>query len=432
MFSSSLRSLLIVSGLGLFIACGTTPDPDAGATPDDGGSADAGTDAGPIDCAGRPSAAPSGRSEVGMIYDGARNRLVIYGGNPMAPVDCNIPLNPPASDEMWVFHLDCNNWERLTPAGGPGPLRRQATVYDASRERMLMFGGRGPGSPFPSYLNAVWAFDLTTDTWSEVTTSGTPPPGLGEAIAQIDVARDRMLVFGGNPGGFTGSTGMFALDLATNTWTEITAAGAPTPRLYHASAILGDELIVFGGTNSFNGPYYNDTYAFNMTTDTWRSISTSTVPRTGVVDADGTFSGGRFGMEIIADPERNRVLMAFGHDGGNLGNSNDMWALDVGAGAWTELHTGDTLIPENGPTGMCMFPADFTAIEEGAPERRYSIGLAHAGDRAYIFGGKADCGYLNDVWSVDLASGDWTLVRASTGGEVCLRTGRTDCASLCF
>ena len=162
-----------------------------------------------------------------------------------------------------------------------------------------------------------------------------------------------------------------------------------------------------------------------MTTDTWRVISEppSTTPRV------------RFGAELIADPARNRVIMAFGHDGTGLGNSNDVWALDLGAGTWTELHTGDTLFnePAPPPPGECAdFPADFTAIEENAPERRYSVAVAPAGDRAYVFGGKADCGYLNDVWSIDLATGAWTLVRASTGGEVCLRTGRTDCSSLCF
>ena len=181
---------------------------------------------------------------------------------------------------------------------------------------------------------------------------------------------------------------------------------------------MGDTLVVFGGAAGFNPPYFNDTFALDLTTDTWREIGAAGAPQP------------RFGAEVIADPDRNRVLVAFGHDDTNLGNRNDVWALDLGSETWTELHVGD--VPNNPPTGMCDFPADFTTLEPDSPERRYSVGLAYAGGRALIFGGKADCGYLNDVWSLDLANGAWTNVRTSTGGEVCLRTGRTDCTTLCF
>ena len=412
MVSRALTLAPALLAVGLVAACDGTPGTDSG-TPD-GDSGPPMMDAGPADCTGRPADAPQTRSEVGMVYDADRDRLVIYGGNQAASERCAVPPSD-IVDEMWAFHFDCGNWERLSPAGGPGLLARHATVLDASRDRMLIFGGRSSSS---SYSSSVWAFDLTADSWSEVTTTGTAPPPTAEAVAQLDVDRDRLLVFGGDPGGFSGTNGLFALDLATNTWTEITAAGAPSARLYHASAILGHELIVYGGTAGFSPPYFNDTYAFDLTTDTWRTVTTDAAPQP------------RFGMELIPDEANGRVLMAFGHDDTNLGNRNDVWALDVAAGTWTQLHTGDT--PNSPATGMCMFPADFTNIEEGAPERRYSVGTAVAGDHAFIFGGKADCGYLNDVWRIDLASGDWTLVRASTGGEVCLRTGRMDCTTLCF
>ena len=135
-------------------------------------------------------------------------------------------------------------------------------------------------------------------------------------------------------------------------------------------------------------------------------------------------------MELIADPDRGRVLMAFGHDDAELGNSNDVWALDPASGTWTEVHAGDQY--NNPPTGMCEFPADFTILEPSSPERRYSVGVAPTTGGSFIFGGKADCGYLNDVWRYDFGTDAWELLRASTSGEVCLRTGRADCGSLCF
>ena len=123
--------------------------------------------------------------------------------------------------------------------------------------------------------------------------------------------------------------------------------------------------------------------------------------------------------------------MTFGHDDTAQGARNDVWALDATAGRWARLREGDVL-DNTSDIGTCDFPPDFNAVEDGSPERRYSVGVAATDTEAYFFGGKADCGYLNDVWRLDVGSGAWTLERASTGGEVCLRAGRADCVSLCF
>ena len=318
-----------------------------------------------------------------------------------------------AADQGWDVTIVSSDKDLMQLVGPHGD--GHIDMLDTMRNRMLLFGGRSSSS---AYSNAVWAFDLATDTWSEVATTGTAPAPVAEAIATYDAPRDRLVVFGGDPGGFVGSDGMYSLDLATNTWSEITAAGAPSARLYHSSTQVGDELFVFGGATGFNPPYFNDVHGFDLATDTWRTVATTNDPQP------------RFGAELIADPANGRLLMAFGHDDAELGNRNDVYALDIATGAWSQLHTGDTF--NNPPTGMCEFPADFTVVEDGTPERRYSIGLAQTGSVAYVFGGKADCGYLNDVWSLDIGSGAWTRVRASTGGEGCLRTGRTDCTTLCF
>ena len=52
------------------------------------------------------------------------------------------------------------------------------------------------------------------DTWSEVTTTGDGPTAKGYGIAFYDEANDRLLVHGGDPGGFNGIDEMHALDLA--------------------------------------------------------------------------------------------------------------------------------------------------------------------------------------------------------------------------
>ena len=382
---------------------------------------DGGVDAGSTSmCDGRPTDAPTTRGEAAGVLDATHGRILVYGGNQAAPVMCS-PAYDLVSD-VWAFHLDCNNWEPIAAAGGPGVRARHAMTLDTMRERAIVFGGRNRlGFGSYEYFNDVWAFDFATDTWSEIATTGTAPSPRAETVIAYDEAKDRLLVFGGDidtMGLLQGIGDMFALDLATGTWSEITAAGAPEPRLYHGGTVVGNELVTFGGTAGFSPPYFNDVYAFDLTSDTWRTVSSGGGPRP------------RFGADVIGDPANDRAFIAFGHDDGDLANENDVWAINLTSGAWTAIHPGDTL--NGAPSGPCMFPADFTIPDEGSPERRYSMVTTQDGTTAYVTGGKTDCGNINDVWALDLATAEWTSLRPPTGGEACNRSGRTSCTTLCF
>jgi N-acetylneuraminic acid mutarotase len=423
----ALPSLLLLSAAG---ACGDDDRPaggvDAGPGMDDGGGTDAGPeeDAGPGDeCDTRPADAPDTRGELEGVLDAERGRILAYGGNTAAPEMC-MPRYNLVSD-MWAFHLDCNSWERLPDATGPGVRARHAATLDTTASRMIIFGGRDR-MPTGGYVNFndVWAYELATDTWSEIAATGDAPPPRSSAAIAYDGAANRIVVFGGNTSAdglvLTGTNDMYALDLGTGVWTEITAASPPAPRLYHTSAMFGHEWLVFGGTPDFDGPYYNDVHAFDLWTETWRQVAG------GGPDAPLT----RFGAGAFVDAERGRLVVVAGHDAAAMGNRNDMWALDLGAGTWTELHPGDTY--NGGSAGFCMFPPDFTTPEDGAPERRYSFLVAQDETRGFVFGGKTDCGNANDVWAVDFATDAWVPLRAATGGIACNRSGATTCSTLCF
>jgi hypothetical protein len=326
--------------------------------------------------------------------------------------------------ELWAFQLDCNNWLRLEPAGGPSGRSRIAVALDTMRNRMLVFGGM-EGDPFASStrFDDVWAFDLESDTWEELVTTGTGPMAKGYAIAFYDETNDRLIVHGGDPSGFTGVDEMHALDLATNTWSEITPTTTPGARLYHGVALRGTEAIIFGGARGFGAEtYLNDIWAFDMTTDAWRVI------RNGGGDAPLT----RFGAEIFHHAATDRLIAVGGHDSTDLGNSNDVHAYDFATDAWSVVRPGDTL---NGVGfGLCDFPDDFTLPEEGTPtpERRHSYVHAQGDSLGFITMGKTDCGNINDVWALDLAAGTWESLRPPTGGEACNRSGATVCTTLCF
>lgn len=386
---------------------------DAGSS----GTADAGMT---VDCSNRPSASPSVRSELAGVLDAANNRLVFFGGNTAVAMACNVP-GPSLSDQVWAFHLDCNSWEELLPATRPTPRARAGYAWDGTRNRMLLFAGRERPSGSYRNLNDLWAYDLASDVFSQLQTTGTPPPPRSSPVMVVDAVKDRLVVFGGNTSTssltLTGTDDMYALDLQTLLWSLLEVPNRPSERLYHSAVVVGREMVVYGGTPNFNGPFLQDTHGFNLDVDAWHRIS-------------ATGPEARFGAEIFADPARNRIFMFGGHDGAAFGNRNDVWAQALDSGTWSAVHSGDAL--GSPPNGQCDFPPDFTLPQEGAPERRYSFVRMQSETDGYIFAGKTDCGAASDVWKISLETGAWTQLRPSTGGVACNRSGATTCTSLCF
>ena len=379
----------------------------------------------PLDCSTRPADAPQLRSESSLVYDEAQDRLIMYGGN-VAPVMCPFFSRTPSLD-IWAFELDCNNWQVLSPPASPPARVRHAAAVDTSRNRMVIFGGRqGTSSPYV-FLNDVWAFDLASDSWSQIVTSGVAPAPRDDAVMEYDALNDRMVIFGGDTD-FTGTLNgrqgdLWTLDMQTGAWTQLTPAG-PTPpaRLLHGSANNGTGMLVFGGALDFF-VYLRDMWQFDYMSNTWTEIpnaSGAAIPDT------------RFGPSAFADPARERALVFGGHDEAALGNRNDTWAVGLMTGVWSELSSGDVLNPNRGPNDQCNFPADFTIVDKTVPDRRSAFPYTQSADRAFVFGGNTDCGRANDLWAMDLATGEWSELRAANGGISCPHTEQVSCATLCF
>jgi len=425
-----MRIALISLVCALALGCGddSTPadsGPGDGGMPDsatmtDGGSDAAMPDAGSCD----PGAIFPGRGELSAVMDQARGRIIVYAGNLASPLAC-MP-NYSYTDEVWAFDTACETWTKLSVTAGPGARARGKFVLDVANDRALLFGGRQRSSSGVYTLyNETWAFDFGTDSWSQLATTGDAPSPRSNAVAGLDADGGRLIIFGGNTSSSglspTGSGDTYALDLGTNVWSRIDATGGPSPRYYHAGVVVDRELVVFGGTPDFAGPFLNDTYAFNFDTNTWRMVAPGGA---GAPEA-------RFGMRLYADEVGGRALMVAGHDFTDLGNRNDVWAVDLASGVWTRLVQGDVL--HGTAAGACDFPADFTTPDLNAPERRFGFGRAQTGTTGWVLAGKSDCGNVNDVWKVDLTTGAWTPAGlAATEGEACNRSGAVGCTTLCY
>ncbi len=378
-----------------------------------------------IECASLDLEIPTPRGEVGGVWDDARRRLVLFGGDHGTPVECMARTEFVA--ETWAYWSDCAAFQELTPATSPPARGRHATALDAARGRMLIHGGRFREGTTGAYTlrDDAWAFDLATDTWTALATGG--PSARTNHVAVV--AGDRLVVYGGNTStdgaSFSPQGDVWTLDLGTNTWAEQTPTGtAPRPRLFHAAAVSADGGTLYlyggGGRNAFLGPFYGDLWALDLNTWAWTSLH----------DGSDAAPLGRIWGNLLFDGERDRLVLWAGHDDGALGNTNEVWTFDLGARSWTRQQVGDVLdAPAN---GFCDFPEDFVVADLDAPERR-NAGVASITGRGelIVFGGKSDCGLLNDVWTLPLAGGAWSNVSRATGGEICQRAA-TECETLCY
>lgn len=409
-------------GIALFVAgCSTAP------VSTDGGTTDA-DDAGRNDsrACSASTAVPQARGDVVGAVDPVTGMLWIVGGDVGPTVMCR--TQPQFQNDVWRYDPACDRWTQLTLEGGPSPRSRAASAFDSRRRRLLLFGGRyraGDSGPYTLY-NDVWALDFATERWTEITTTGPAPTARANASAVYDAVADELVIFGGNTSRdglrFVPQGDVWALHLETGAWRRVTTTGtAPAPRLFHAAAIRDRTMLVMGGgdANAFTGPFFKDAYTLDLSTGTWNRVNLS-----------GDDPLGRINHALIADPHNPRFLLIAGHDDGDLGNRNDVLAVTP-TGTITTLTVGDTF---NRPgTGFCDFPADFANVDVNAPERRsaFAYGIDPERRRILVFGGKTDCGTTNDVWAIDLVTGSWQPLRTSNEGIACQRSGRKNCTSLC-
>lgn len=424
---------LRITVLGSVLACACTDPSSGGESPDTGTTnnetADTGeAETGELDCSDRPIAVPSARGEIEGVWDAGRARMLVFAGDQGSPVMCMSQTEFVA--DVWAFHTDCDNFEALEPAPGMPARGRYALALDATRERALIHGGRYRAGISGTYtlFDDLWAFEFATDSWVQLASAGGPSPRSNHVAV---VSGDQLVVFGGNAStdglNFTPLADTWLFDLDAETWTELSTSSPPSARLFHSATVdpASGTILVFGGgdENAFLGPFFRDLWALEL--DPSGAAGTWTLLDSGTAGPPGTTWG-----DLSFDAANQRVLLWAGHDDGVLGNTNTMWSWPLDASGWTQLEVGD--VPSAPANGFCDFPADFVVPDLDAPERR-SAGASVVNDAGelLIFGGKTDCGLINDVWSWSLEDQQWTERSPATTGEICLRAA-ANCQTMCF
>jgi hypothetical protein len=283
--------------------------------------------------------APPGRSGHTVVYDPVRDRLLVFGG-----------LNLVYLDDLWELPLGAVpgqlRWNRLSPAGtSPSGRTDHTTVYDASRRRIVVFGGIGASGR----TNDAWQLALDGSmAWARLEAGGdSPPAAISEPVAVYDPLYDRMVVWGW-PASEESPSAAWELcfgegsepgscDPDVPTWKQLPTLGEAPVWRFGQSAVydpIGQRMLLFGG--GFQGgrrlEYGNQVHELTLdSTPTWSHIE----PRGDVPRA-------RVRHSAIYDPGQNRMVV---YGGGRLAKPEsyhaDLWTLTLGAAEAAESVVAD-------------------------------------------------------------------------------------------
>jgi len=191
----------------------------------------------------KPKTSPPGRENPAMAYDSTRRRVVLFGG-----AQLGTPLN-----DTWTW--DGANWTRQKPNRSPSPRQFIAMADDPVRGRVVLFGG-SDYTYTSTYHNDTWEWDGSN--WLPVLTGSAPSARRGYGLV-YDAPRQRTLLFGGEHL-ITSYNDTWEWD--GRAWSRVATTVAPQPRRGHG--MLYDSArrstIVFGGRLGGQLAHLSDTW----------------------------------------------------------------------------------------------------------------------------------------------------------------------------
>ncbi|MFT3771092.1 MAG: hypothetical protein QM820_37225 [Minicystis sp.] len=254
-----MSTALAIAG-ALVLGCSSEPETVMG-TGGTGGTTNASGSWAPMSTEGEPSP----RVLATEVWTG--KEMVVWGGTlGCAEISC-------ADGSRYDPKLDA--WTSIASAGAPSGRDMHGAVWTG--EEMIVWGGQDCGGQPLSVCGDGAAYDPAKDTWRKVASEGAPAArGKPSAVW----TGKEMIVWGGQTaqnGALLGDGA--AYDPALDAWRPIAAAGAPSPRRYHATIWTGKEMIVWGGDGepSMSSPL-GEGARYDPAADTWAPMSSEGAP----------------------------------------------------------------------------------------------------------------------------------------------------------
>ena len=285
------------------------------------------------------------RTDHSAIWTGTE--MIVWGG-----------YNGNYRNDGLRYNPATDSWTATSKTGAPSARKGHSAVWTGTQ--MIVWGGPD---------NRGGRYNPATDVWTATSRSNAPSARTGHAAVWTG---NLMLIWGGgSSSGFPQYGGGGRYNPNTDTWTDMTAAGAPYKRINMAFVWTGSRLIVWGGRTFFTqadcsavGPpncqpginyYWNDGARYNPATDAWAPVSSS----------------GLDWRELAATVWTGTEMLVWGGDEGDQITYNDGARYNLSSDTWSPIKLN------------------------GAPAVRTSPSAVWAGNRMVVWGGLG--GFFNDI-----------------------------------
>lgn len=188
-----------------------------------------------------PATVPPARSSHAMVYDSARDRVVMFGG---------FLGGGQWSNQTWEW--DGSNWT-LSLAVGPAGRQYLGMVYDPERQVTVLSCGQAANFV---RLDDTWEYDGTQ--WTQVTTMGSPAPARDQhAMAYYPggtVGGGAVLLHGGYAGAANVLSDTWTLACEVTCYADCNTDGSLTIAdfgCFQAAFVAGQPYADCNGTGSF-------------------------------------------------------------------------------------------------------------------------------------------------------------------------------------
>jgi hypothetical protein len=239
---------------------------------------------------------PDPRLGADAVFDPVGRRMIVWAGQ----------AGSHFFDDTWALDLATLEWRDVSPDARPQARYGSASVFDPAQRRLVQFAGF---TDLSRRFRDTQAFDLATHRWEDLT-----PPDGGPRVrclltAALHAPSRRMIAYGGQNNGYLDD--LWAFDLATRTWTDLTVPMRPPGRLLASSFVTRDGVfMVFGGRTEIG--QVNETWAFDLSRGQWSLLAVTNTP-----------PGRDSAMTAYVDAEER--FLVFG--GRQAGPMNDVWEL---------------------------------------------------------------------------------------------------------
>jgi hypothetical protein len=297
-------------------------------------------------------------------------------------------------------------WRPIT-TGGTSPAAREDHTWtvDGDRRIAYLFGGRTADGP----SDELWAFDLESNIWTQLSAGGAVPAArFGHTATWVPEVG--LVVWSGQ-----GNDGFFAdvnaYNPAENAWIELPSLGAAPDARYGSCASLGPDGELWISHGFTADGRFSDTRSYEFASGTW----TDRTPL-GEVPIE------RCLHDCFWSADR---LILYGGQTNGVAALGDTWAYDVDSGEWTQgpetaapprqlyalaASTEHGTLVVGGGAADGGYLADTLTLDSGAlelqpldvsgPGARSGASLIVDGGRYLLFGGKDADGVLGDVWEL--------------------------------